>query len=482
MRSTHLALILIGLTRAATGAQSDPPRPNYMPILRTERVGAGVVRIMYDLIGAPSTVVTVTLEASIDGGQTCAVRPRATTGDVGPNVTPGAGKAIEWDSTKVTDDLQLDRFVFRVVVSPAVVPNAGALKIVILQGANAVNDLREKTAVAPIVEVRDRNDLPLAGAIVTFAIAGGRNAAFANGAPTVTVTTSATGRAAATGVRTTGSGVVQIGVQAAFQGEMATATIQQTNVAQAAAASSSGSGAAGKTGGGLSRGKLAGLGGAAAGGIGIAVARGGGGNGGNGTSSSTPTIVTAAVIVVSPPSGTGIRAVTNYSFAGSAPNVTSGTFEWDFGDGVTGSGQTTAHVYGADGTFRVTLKITSGSQQLTGSATVVVGDLTGTWIHGIGADVGEVTLFLVQQGPMVAGQWRHRDGGGHFNTVPFHGTVSSPRIVQLFEDGECLDIANGAANEGLTQITAQTSRTSQLCNGVAGTPTPTGGSLNLIRQ
>ena len=68
-----------------------------MRILNTDRLGAGVFRIAYDLNGSPRTLATVTLEASNDGGQTFAVHPRATTGDVGPNVTPGAGKAIEWD-------------------------------------------------------------------------------------------------------------------------------------------------------------------------------------------------------------------------------------------------------------------------------------------------------------------------------------------------------------------------------------------------
>ena len=99
-----------------------------------------------DLNGALSTLVTVTLEASNDGGQTFDVGPQATTGDVRPNVTPGAGKAIDWDSSKDIDDLQLDGYVFRVVVSPAAAPNVTALKIAILEGQNAVNSVREKRA------------------------------------------------------------------------------------------------------------------------------------------------------------------------------------------------------------------------------------------------------------------------------------------------------------------------------------------------
>src|SRR5262245_51732369 len=47
-----------------------------------------------------------------------------------------------------------------------------ALKIVVIKGEDAVNIIQQKTAVAPIVEVRDKNDLPVGGASVTFAVSG----------------------------------------------------------------------------------------------------------------------------------------------------------------------------------------------------------------------------------------------------------------------------------------------------------------------
>ena len=52
-------------------------------------------------------------------------------------------------------------------------PSPG-LKIVVIEGEDAINVIQQKTAVAPIVEVRDRNDQPVAGATVRFAIQGGR--------------------------------------------------------------------------------------------------------------------------------------------------------------------------------------------------------------------------------------------------------------------------------------------------------------------
>ena len=52
--------------------------------------------------------------------------------------------------------------------SPAFVQVQSNLKIVVIAGEGAVNVIQQKTAVAPIVEVRDRNDQPVAGVVVTF--------------------------------------------------------------------------------------------------------------------------------------------------------------------------------------------------------------------------------------------------------------------------------------------------------------------------
>jgi hypothetical protein len=103
----------------------------------------------------------------------------------------------------------------------------------------------------------------VAGAIVTFSIEGGKAATF-GGASTLTVATNAAGQAAVTGLTPSAAGAFQIQVSAAFQGQVATATIAQTNVltaAQAAAASaaSGGSGSAGGSAGGGAAGGGGGL-------------------------------------------------------------------------------------------------------------------------------------------------------------------------------------------------------------------------------
>lgn len=138
------------------------------------------------------------------------------------------------------------------------------LRIVVLEGEGAVNILQQKTAVRPLVEVRDRNNVPVAGASVTFTIGGGgHGAVFAGGAQTLTVTTNAAGQAAASGFSAVSSGAVQIQVQAVYQGQIATAAISQTNFATAAAAQAG----AGAGGGGGATGGTAGAGGAGGGGM-----------------------------------------------------------------------------------------------------------------------------------------------------------------------------------------------------------------------
>jgi hypothetical protein len=110
----------------------------------------------------------------------------------------------------------------------------GNLKIVVIAGEGAVNIIQQKTAVAPIVEIRDRNNLPVSGATVTFSV-GGSGATFGTGS-TLTVVTNAAGQATAAGLTPTAAGALQVNVSAAFQGQLASAAITQTNFATAQAA------------------------------------------------------------------------------------------------------------------------------------------------------------------------------------------------------------------------------------------------------
>ncbi len=159
---------------------------------------------------------------------------------------------------------------FGAVVGAEAGQNAGArpdrLRILVLEGESGINIVGQGTAVAPIVEVRDRNNQPVGGIAVTFAIRGG-HATF-NGARTLSVTTNAAGRATVSGLTPTSGGTFQISASAAFQGQTAQVSIAQTNVMTAAQAAqvAGAAGAAGAASAGVAPTAAGAAGGSAAGG------------------------------------------------------------------------------------------------------------------------------------------------------------------------------------------------------------------------
>lgn len=171
---------------------------------------------------------------------------------------------------------------------------AGAqLNIVIVDGDGAINNIRQRTAREPIVQVEDQNHKPVAGAAVVFLLPDqGASGVFANGSHTLTVITDAQGRAAAKGFRpNTVQGKLQIHVTASHQGQTASATISQTNAVSAAAGAAT-AGVSGKL-----IAILAIAGGAVAGGI-VAATHGGGGSS---TTTTPPTTVTPGTGTVGAP-------------------------------------------------------------------------------------------------------------------------------------------------------------------------------------
>lgn len=109
-----------------------------------------------------------------------------------------------------------------------------SLQIVILDDETPLNNISERTAREPIVQVQDENHKPLAAASVLFAIhpaAGGAGAAFANGASTLSVVTNANGVARASGlVMNQLKGTWQLQITASKNGITTTTTINETNV------------------------------------------------------------------------------------------------------------------------------------------------------------------------------------------------------------------------------------------------------------
>jgi len=125
--------------------------------------------------------------------------------------------------------------------SGALGPGSPGLKIVVLEGEDGVNIIKKKTAVKSVVEVRDKNDLPVAGALVVFLLPrGGPSAAFANGKKELSLTTGLDGRVQAATLKPSVKGSFRIQVRATFQGQTVTTTIAQTNFLTAAAAQAAG--------------------------------------------------------------------------------------------------------------------------------------------------------------------------------------------------------------------------------------------------
>lgn len=119
-------------------------------------------------------------------------------------------------------------------------PIAPTLKIVILEGEDVSNNIKQRTAREPIVQVEDENHKPVAGAAVLFSIdsqGGQAGASFLNGASTFSGYTDANGQIHAQGFHPNSHvGQFHINVTAS-KGPLSTrAQISQTNVAAAATA------------------------------------------------------------------------------------------------------------------------------------------------------------------------------------------------------------------------------------------------------
>ena len=107
-----------------------------------------------------------------------------------------------------------------------------ALQIVILEGEGALNNIRDRTAREPIVEVQDENHKPVAGALVLFTIHSGTSGAGAavGGASSLSVTTGVNGQAILQGFQVNQvAGAYTIQVQAKLGNLTAQNTIHESN-------------------------------------------------------------------------------------------------------------------------------------------------------------------------------------------------------------------------------------------------------------
>jgi hypothetical protein len=108
---------------------------------------------------------------------------------------------------------------------------SGGLKLTVIQGEGASNDISRQAATAPVVEVRDENEKPVAGAEVVFTVpAAGPSGVFYGWMRTQTVRSDERGRAVALGFRPNDeAGRFNIEVGAFAAGKRGTVYITQTN-------------------------------------------------------------------------------------------------------------------------------------------------------------------------------------------------------------------------------------------------------------
>ena len=173
-------------------------------------------------------------------------------------------------------------------VAPAQTPG---IKIVIVEGQGAINNIPQRRAKEPMVQVQHEDGEPVVGATVTFLLPdSGPGGTFADGARMLNIQTDAKGQAVGRGLKPNATaGRFLIRVNVSYHGETASTTIAQINAIPAGAT---------KGGSGKKFLIIALIGGAAAGGLAAAL----GGKGSSSPTSSPVTNTPGTVLVPGSPS------------------------------------------------------------------------------------------------------------------------------------------------------------------------------------
>ncbi len=89
-----------------------------------------------------------------------------------------------------------------------------------------------------------------------------------------------------------------------------------------------------------------------------------------------PNTAPTAAFTATPTSGPAPLNVAFDASTSSDADLDPLTYSWAFGDGNTGTGETTSHTYAADGIYNVTLTVSDGQESATANATITVGDVS----------------------------------------------------------------------------------------------------------
>ena len=128
--------------------------------------------------------------------------------------------------------------------SPGSPPATEKLKVLVLNGEGAMNNIRQRAARDLEVQVNDEKDTPVANASVSMVVPSqGATGTFANGSFIVTGTTDARGQAVIKGFRPNEiPGKMEIAVTVSYRGQTGHAVITQFNMAVEKASRKSGHG------------------------------------------------------------------------------------------------------------------------------------------------------------------------------------------------------------------------------------------------
>ncbi len=160
------------------------------------------------------------------------------------------------------------------------------------------------------------------------------------------------------------------------------------------------------------------------------------------------------------------------------PSATA-TYNWDFGDGNFGTGQTTNHTYAVAGNYRITLSVNDGacfdSTSKPASCNLKAGF---TWLQTSCNSYAFNSSQSTGTTPGVTYSWSFGDGVTDTAINPFHTYTSNGRynvFLLLTDSGGCSDIVTDSINVNVMNA-AFTYTTNQLTSNF--TSTTTGNSIN----
>jgi hypothetical protein len=135
---------------------------------------------------------------------------------------------------------------------------------------------------------------------------------------------------------------------------------------------------------------------------------------------------TCGNVVTTPP--TGLQTSTNIVVTAegcSDPEGKELSYQWDLGDGGTGSGQTTTRVYATAGTFSPTVTVSDGKLSASASGSVLIRAMTGTWVV---PTYFNSVFTMTQSGSTISGTYR---ADFTANTGTLSGTVQPNNAVRV---------------------------------------------------